>query len=285
MRWKIASLILGVLIIALLIGLNWFGSVYDNKSVAEVSGISSEKNNGLGLNENKSLLEKLKQDVDAASTYQQLPRNIAKYLMTGASVDVLDPFVNDEEARVILLKSIDEVPYFNSNDVEDLLSNTVTDKSYEERLEELKKRKNEQAIDWDSELENKISRFISENHKFYNETIGWGRYRKDVDWSQQAQQTEKILKEIEELLPAIDERIETMKEQGLIVDGDVPPHDPRGLKKDLEQNLTYSLKKAIDEQNTNQLLYNHQIFHSLDMAFNGYKSKDNWHSSFYASGY
>lgn len=155
------------------------------------------------------------------------------------------------------------------------------------RSSEKRQKIDEQAQHWDPQLDVKISKFISENHEFYNQTLGWGMYRRKIDWNKQAKQAENILSEIKELLPAIDEHIKLMKTQGLIADDDdkVPPLDPRGLKKDLEHELPHSIEKVIKEKNTKQLLHMHRIFHSLDMAFNGYKSKDTWSVSFYASGY
>lgn len=141
---------------------------------------------------------------------------------------------------------------------------------------------NEPSVDWNPYVKEEISAFISDNHDFYNETLGWGRY-KNVDWNQQKKQAEQVISEIESLRPGVEDYIETLKNEDLITDGDIPPEDPRGLLKDFDE-LKKTLNRALEKKNVDRLIKVHRIFHSLDMAFNGYKSSDDWNASFYETG-
>ena len=69
---------------------------------------------------------------------EKLPENVQEYLLISASIHVLEPFVNDSDARAILLEAADLIPDFNSNDVDELIvKGTDLDINYEQRLEEL----------------------------------------------------------------------------------------------------------------------------------------------------
>lgn len=78
---------------------------------------------------------------------EQLPEDVQEYLMTGASIHIVDPFVHDAEAREILIEAMKYLPNLNANDVDALISNSGEDRSYQEKLEELlefrKKEKND----------------------------------------------------------------------------------------------------------------------------------------------
>lgn len=73
---------------------------------------------------------------------EKLPKEVQEYILSGASVHIVDTFVHDEAARKTLIEANERLPEFNSNDVDALISNMV-DKSYEERLKELIEFRNE----------------------------------------------------------------------------------------------------------------------------------------------
>lgn len=69
---------------------------------------------------------------------EKLPENVQEYLLVSASIHVLEPFVNDPDARAILIEASELIPDFNSNDVDTLITNgEEPDRTYEQRLEEL----------------------------------------------------------------------------------------------------------------------------------------------------
>lgn len=74
---------------------------------------------------------------DYEETLKKLPKEVQEYL-SNASIHVMKPFYEDPQAREILLKAMEIIPDFNSNDVDILISNSQNDtQSYEERLEHL----------------------------------------------------------------------------------------------------------------------------------------------------
>jgi len=66
---------------------------------------------------------------------EKLPENVQDYLLNSASIHVLEPFVNDPNARAILIEASKLIPDFNANDVDALIADTGSDKTYEQRLE------------------------------------------------------------------------------------------------------------------------------------------------------
>ncbi len=230
----------------------------------------------------ESLKEQLRMDKDAITIYSQLPENIVEYVVISGPIHYFDIFVNDEEARNILLEASEEVPYFNTNDVDILFAKN--EQTYDERLSSLKEARTMDRLDWNENAKKEISAFISKNHNFYNDTIMYGKFRGEVDMQAQVKHAEKALKNLKEMFSLIDKQINKFDLLGLVVKDEAAPFHPKGLKKDFKE-IESLLEKAIQTQHTNELLYVHNKFHSMDIVFNEYESDDKYFKTFYEVGY
>lgn len=75
---------------------------------------------------------------EVQSDLEKLPEDVQEYLLVSASIHVLEPFVNDPNARAILIEASELIPDFNANDVDALIANgEESDRTYEQRLKEL----------------------------------------------------------------------------------------------------------------------------------------------------
>lgn len=67
---------------------------------------------------------------------EKLPQDVQSYILNG-SIHVIEPFVNDQKAREVLIRASKQIEDFNANDVDALIVNLGSNESYEERLESL----------------------------------------------------------------------------------------------------------------------------------------------------
>lgn len=139
----------------------------------------------------------------------------------------------------------------------------------------------EQKVKWNPEVKEQISQFIDTNHEFFNETLGWGRY-KNVNWDQQKERADQIIEEVTVLLPKIEKQIQTMMEEKLLTDVAIDD-DPRDLKLDFNM-IQALLEIATKNQDVQGLIYAHRVFHDLDVEWNGYTSHKFGMSSYYHGG-
>lgn len=98
-------------------------------------------------------------------------------------------------------------------------------------------------------------KFISKTHDFYNETTGYGAIAA-LDWDQQQERANKILKVLEEMIPKV---------------------NSEALKNDLKR-IQELAQKVTHEKTTDDVRYLHRMFHDLDIALNNYNGYDKiWH--------
>lgn len=99
-----------------------------------------------------------------------------------------------------------------------------------------------------------VTEFISDFHKQYNQTLGWGRID-SVDWKEQRD----IAGEILEILSSI-------------------RTEHADLQTDFKQIESYAKTIEQGKKDKGSLLYLHRYFHDLDIEFNGYnKTGDYFH--------
>lgn len=139
----------------------------------------------------------------------------------------------------------------------------------------------EQKVKWYPEVKEQISQFIDTNHEFFNETLGWGKY-KNVNWNQQKERADQIIEEVTVLLPKIEKQIQTMMEEKLLTDVAIDD-DPRDLKLDFNM-IQALLEIATKNQDVQGLIYAHRVFHDLDVEWNGYTSHKFGMSAYYHGG-
>lgn len=106
----------------------------------------------------------------------------------------------------------------------------------------------------ESEHENysSVGSFISEFHKKYNDTLGWGRID-NVEWEEQRE----IASEIQSVLAAV-------------------KTDNTALQADFDTISNYSRTIEDGKKDKKILLQLHRYFHDLDVEFNQYKDTNDY---------
>lgn len=94
-----------------------------------------------------------------------------------------------------------------------------------------------------------IEDLISNYHDYYNNTLGWGKY-KAVEKNVQLENANQLLEELNQL-----------------------EYENKVEKKDIT-HISQLAEIYIQTEEANALLYLHRIFHDLDKAVNDYKHKD-----------
>jgi len=97
--------------------------------------------------------------------------------------------------------------------------------------------------------------FISQYHKFYNDTVCYGRIEY-VDIKEQKKAANEILKKIN---------------SGVTID----PQYKEAFDIDLG-TIKYNATKVVEEGNTDRVVDLHRLFHDLDIYYNGYSASMAW---------
>jgi hypothetical protein len=100
---------------------------------------------------------------------------------------------------------------------------------------------------------------ISEQHKFYNKTTGWGSIS-SLEWKNQQQNAELLIKELSET--KISDKLET----------------------DFNHLLKLATLLAEGKKDKKLVLYLHRVFHDLDIEVNDYRTKDYYGVTAYGTG-
>jgi len=138
-----------------------------------------------------------------------------------------------------------------------------------------------QKVNWKPGVKPRIQEFVRNHHKFYEDTLTYGRI-KNVNWEQQKKHADALIKEAKAIIPEITEQIKTM-EQNNLLDIVSIDDDPRDLKLDFEV-LEVVLEIATSQKDTTGLVYAHRILHDLDVELNGTKTHKFGMSSYYHGG-
>lgn len=127
----------------------------------------------------------------------------------------------------------------------------------------------EQKVNWKPGVKERIQKFVRDHHKFYEDTLTYGRID-NVNWEQQKKHADTLIREAKEILPEIKEQVKTMEENKLLTDLSIDD-DPRELKLDFE-SLVAVLEIATSKKDKTGLVYAHRILHDLDVELNGTKT-------------
>lgn len=96
-----------------------------------------------------------------------------------------------------------------------------------------------------------VGSFIAQNHKFYNQTTGYGAIN-SLDWDDQRMKAEEIIEKIDDFL--------TMVEHDALTD------DLKHIKK--------LAKQVLENEEASIIRDLHRMFHDLDIALNSYDGYD-----------
>jgi|GEM_PF-2306829 len=124
----------------------------------------------------------------------------------------------------------------------------------------------EQKVNWKPGVKPRIQEFVRSHHKFYEDTLSYGRIE-NISWEQQKEHADILIREAKEILPDIKEQIKIMEENNLLDIVSIDD-DPRDLKLDFE-SLIAVLEIAISKKDKTGLVYAHRILHDLDVELNG----------------
>ena len=138
-----------------------------------------------------------------------------------------------------------------------------------------------QKVNWKPGVKPRIQEFVRNHHKFYEDTLTYGRIE-NVNWEQQKEHADTLIREAKEILPAITEQIKTMERDNLLDMASIDD-DPRDLKLDFEV-LEVVLEIATSQKDTTGLVYAHRILHDLDVELNGTKTHKFGMSSYHHGG-
>ncbi|WJP99236.1 hypothetical protein QT234_11110 [Geobacillus stearothermophilus] len=122
---------------------------------------------------------------------------------------------------------------------------------------------------------------VRNHHKFYEDTLTYGRIE-NVNWEQQKEHADTLIREAKEILPEITEQIKTMEQNNLLDMASIDD-DPRSLKFDFE-TLVVVLEIATSKKDKTGLVYVHRILHDLDVELNGTKTHKFGMSSYHHGG-
>jgi hypothetical protein len=67
-------------------------------------------------------------------------------------------------------------------------------------------------VNWKPGVKESIQKFVRDHHKFYEDTLTYGRIE-NVNWEQQKEHADTLIREAKEILPEIKEQVKTMEEK------------------------------------------------------------------------